>query len=236
MLGGSHAYGLNTAMSDVDYRGVYCYDDPHYIIGLKKDDVVDSREAGQDDIVYFELRKYLNLLRKTNTMAMELLFNNSWLEISPAFEMIQKNRTALIDPNYFYKSLKGYIQGELRLAFGERTGRLGGKRKEALGKYGYSPKNIVQIMRLTRAGDMFFQNGYFPVNIALQSKHHAEQMMDIKISPELYKDRLNYLRDMLSAMEFALDESYRLFRNQHNYHFDEKIANDICVDIYRTLL
>jgi predicted nucleotidyltransferase len=234
MLGGSHAYGLNTPASDIDYRGVYCYDDPHYILGLKKDDVFDSREAGKDDEVYYELRKYLNLLRKTNTMAMELLFNHSWIVIDSAFEQIQKKRESLIDSNYFYKSLVSYVTSETRLAFGERTGNLGGKRKAALDTFGYSPRNVLHILRLTRAGEIFFQRGIFPVNIALHSPPHAEQMMDIKLHPEKYQGKLSELRSIISQRMHALEESY-LTRKFH-YEYDDKVANDICVSIYKSML
>jgi hypothetical protein len=234
MLGGSHAYGLNSPQSDIDYRGVYCYDDPHYILGLKKDDVIDSRPIGEDDIVYYELRKYLNLLRKTNTMAMELLFNHNWIEITPEFELIQKNREKLIDPTYFYKSLKGYIQGELRLAFGERTGRLGGKRKEALDIYGYSPKNVCQLIRLGYAGKIFFEKGFFPVNISAHDKVLGEWLVSLKTNPQAFE--INTLRVLIEKYEAAFDEAYVSSTKKLDYKFDVNLANDICVQIYRTML
>ena len=75
------------------------------------------------------------------------------------------DRQSFIDTDNMFKCLRGYMQSELRLANGERTGQLGGKRKAQLDKYGFSPKNFVQLFRLAHAGVTLFQEGYFPVNV-----------------------------------------------------------------------
>lgn len=64
-----------------------------------------------------------------------------------------------------FRCLLGYMQGERRLANGERTGQLGSKRKAHLDKYGFSPKNFTQLFRLASCGKALFEKGYFPVNM-----------------------------------------------------------------------
>lgn len=57
-LGGSTAYGLNTPESDLDYRGVFINTDSSKILGLERMDHIQKQET--DDIVYYEIRKFLS--------------------------------------------------------------------------------------------------------------------------------------------------------------------------------
>src|SRR4051812_357976 len=140
---GSHAYGLSTLVSDTDWRGVYLLDDPALIIDpfrytASSQKCHDSIKDGVDES-YHELRHFFNILYAANTNAIEMLFVDRFVLISPLFLKIRANKEKLIDPNKFYKALKGYIQSETRLAIGERTGKLGGQRFEQVQKYGFSP-------------------------------------------------------------------------------------------------
>ena len=133
-LGGSTAYGLNTPSSDIDYRGVFVNDDPAKILGLDK--MLHIKKQETDDIVYYEVRKFMQLLRQGNTGALEILYS----EILPFdntyyFQIIQSYREKFVDVDKMFLCLRGYMQGERRLANGERTGQLGGKRKLAFENY-----------------------------------------------------------------------------------------------------
>lgn len=68
-IGGSRAYGLNTATSDTDIRGVFV---------LPKEKFYSLDYIGQvnnktNDIVYYELRKFIELCLKNNPNILELL-------------------------------------------------------------------------------------------------------------------------------------------------------------------
>lgn len=68
-ISGSRAYGLDTATSDTDIRGVFI---------LPKEQFYGLNYIGQinnetNDIVYYELRKFIELLAKNNPNMMELL-------------------------------------------------------------------------------------------------------------------------------------------------------------------
>lgn len=69
-LSGSRAYGLDSPQSDTDIRGVFILPEAYYF-GFNYIDQV-SNET--NDIVYYELTKYLQLLAKNNPTAIELLF------------------------------------------------------------------------------------------------------------------------------------------------------------------
>lgn len=229
MVGGSHAYGLNTATSDTDYRGVFVNPDIGHILGLGKERLEAKIEKSPEENTegaFFELRHYLNLLRKTNTMVLEILFNEDWLEKSPAFDLILQNKYELLDSERFYKSLRGYMQNEARLAFGERTGTLGSQRKAALDKYGFSPKNIVNLLRLCHAGGTFFRTGDFPVKV--ENSPLRVYLLDIKTHPEKFS--IKDLREMISDREMFLEQSYT--DKESVYVFNENVANDICRQIY----
>jgi hypothetical protein len=235
--GGSHAYGLNTPNSDYDERFVFVNEDIESIIGLGKNEFVDRRND-TEDCFGFELRHYMYNLKKTNTQAIEILFLNSryFKEVHPFFiTKIQNNKHRLLDPEYFYRSLKGYIFGERRLANGERPGKLGGKRTEQLEKYGFSPKNFVQLFRIATCGREFFLTGNFPVNIRDHDAKFADWLLDLKTNPEKFnKDVLN--KDV-DGYEKMLDFSYeQAKKNGFKTMFDPTLANEILFDFYYPLL
>lgn len=68
-ISGSHAYGLDTPTSDVDYRGIFI-SPPSEFYGL-----FPSEQASDDksDTVYYELKRFMDLLNKQNPNIIELL-------------------------------------------------------------------------------------------------------------------------------------------------------------------
>jgi predicted nucleotidyltransferase len=227
-LGGSTAYGLNTPQSDLDYRGVFVNTDPAYILGLSKFDVIQKQET--DDIVYFEARKFFQLLKDGNTGALEILFTDTenFIELAPEFKSVIENRLQFIDTDRMFKCLRGYMQGEVRLANGERTGQLGGKRKLQLEKHGYSPKNFVQLLRLAWTGITLFQEGFFPVNVKKYNVELAADLLDIKTHPEKYsKEQLN---ERYRTAEADLVKAYETRKVQ--YSFNVEMANDTLRKLY----
>jgi predicted nucleotidyltransferase len=231
MLGGSHSYGLNMPASDNDYRGVYLDTNISSIIGLNKNELQQTQNEKVDEVMT-EFRHTLRLLRQANTQTIELLFNEEWLICSPLWRQVQTYRHLLVDSERLYKCLKGYMQGEIRLANGERTGRLGGKRKEAIDKYGFSPKNWVQYYRLAWAGKVYFEEGYFPVNIKKVDPVLAANLLDIKTKPQDFKKE--ELNEAAARWERTLDIAYN--HRSKTTIFNEKIANDLCVMAYGRLV
>jgi uncharacterized protein len=69
-LSGSRAYGLDTPESDTDVKGIFILPEDLFY-GF---DYTDQVASEKNDIVYYELKKYLQLLAKNNPAAIELLF------------------------------------------------------------------------------------------------------------------------------------------------------------------
>ena len=227
-LGGSNAYGLNTPESDIDYRGVVCNTDPATILGLSRFDVIQKQE--KEDEVYYEVRKFFELLKDGNTGALEVLFNDKdkFLEFTPEFDLIYSERMSFVDTDKMFKCLRGYMQSELRLANGERTGQLGGKRKAQLEKYGFSPKNFVQLFRLAFCGVTLFQDGYFPVNVMKECPVLGAELFKLKTQPFLFtKEELN---KNVAEAEAKLVTAYET--RKFNYTFDMEKANKLLTVIY----
>lgn len=68
-IGGSRAYGLATETSDYDIRGVYILPQDQFYSFNYVEQISDER----GNVVYYELRKFLDLLAKNNPNMLELL-------------------------------------------------------------------------------------------------------------------------------------------------------------------
>lgn len=240
LLGGSHLYHLNTSESDIDERGVFCHLDPKYIIGTKRFDEERRQPKDTDeDVVIKELSHYCNLLSKSNTEALDLLFcdESEFTEITDEFRILRENRLKFIDSNRLFNCLRGYMKGERRLMNGERKGQIGGKRYKKLQKVGYSPKNAVQLMRLAIVGIDFFLYDQYRVdtrlfNSALFEVDMHDHLMGIKTTPELYsKERVNAEVDYLEELLVKAFENRRL-----TYKFNEVVLNEMLMKIYMPIL
>lgn len=223
LIGGSTLYGLNTPDSDIDYRGLFFASRKEYVAGF--DSIESIVQTGDIDSAYYELTHYLKLLRKSNTQVLEMLFasESSFTRTSKLFNRIRENRYSLIDSHVLKSSLKGYVYSEMRLATGERSGRLGGKRKESVTKYGFSPKNFVQILRLCRVGRTFFTDGNYMVNVQLSDPSFHEELMDIKTQPQKYT--VEELKARVASEYDLLVET--MDKSDVNYSFDSELASDL---------
>jgi predicted nucleotidyltransferase len=179
IVAGSRLYGLDTPDSDVDTRGVFLNTGHAEILGLSREINIKSRV---EDTLLVEFRHYLGHLRRTNTSAIELLFAEGFEVLEDEFRIVRENRQRLIDSDRLFISLMGYIQSERRLANGDRTGELGGKRKEWLDRYGFSPKNFSHLLRLAHCGEAFFRTSVYPVCLRGSPAH--ELIFSIKTEPE----------------------------------------------------
>ncbi len=68
-IGGSRAYGLDTPESDTDIRGVYCLPLDGYLMYSYQEQVNDAT----NDVVYYELGKFIKLLCGNNPNMLEML-------------------------------------------------------------------------------------------------------------------------------------------------------------------
>lgn len=227
IVAGSRLYGLATPDSDTDTRGVFLNTDPAEVLGLSRRDVL-KRES--EDTLFIEFRHFLGHLRRTNTSAIELLFAEGFDSMTDEFRVVRENRLSLIDSEMLFSSLMGYIHSERRLANGERTGELGGKRKAQLEEYGFSPKNFSHLLRLAYCGAHFFRTSFYPVSLV--EAEFREFLFSVKAEPWRHsRDGLNLLSD--DAID-KLRHAYEV--RERSFKFDLGLANQLCLDFYLPFL
>ena len=86
-IGGSRAYGLDTPTSDTDIRGVFILPKSMYY----SLDYIDQINDETNDIVYYELQKFISLCSKNNPNILELLnvSDDCVLQKNPLFDQIK---------------------------------------------------------------------------------------------------------------------------------------------------
>lgn len=93
-ISGSHAYGLNTATSDTDHRGVFIAPKELFYGMHCPDQVADDKS----DTVYYELSRFIELITKQNPNIIELLGmpEDCVLSMHPLFDRILANKDKFI--------------------------------------------------------------------------------------------------------------------------------------------
>lgn len=111
---GSHLYGTDTPLSDLDYKGVHLPSGRAILLG-KPENVIDStiklsdtvkNQAGDVDEQSYSLAKFLGMLIAGDTVATEILFAppHAIIEMDPMWPAIQAHAKLLIN-----KQIKGFV-------------------------------------------------------------------------------------------------------------------------------
>lgn len=112
-IAGSKAYGLDTAKSDTDIRGVFVLPKNRFY-GL---DYTEQVNNATNDIVYYELKRFMELLSKNNPNILEMLN-------TPANCVLQKHGIIdLLKPKFFLsklceKTFANYAYTQIKKAYG----------------------------------------------------------------------------------------------------------------------
>jgi predicted nucleotidyltransferase len=229
---GSKSYGLSNKDSDKDEAFLFLNTKVSDIIGLNRHDHQNKLDESIDSTGY-ELRHFLNLLRKGNSSCLEFLHNEIWIERTKEFDYIKKHKKELIDSKKIFRVLLGYMSGEKHIITGtNHKGKLGEKRKSQLEQFGYSYRNCVHALRLARTGIIFFRDGYYPVNIVECDKDYGAMIKDVKNNPQNYK--AENLINLIEKLEGEMKKCFDL--RSINYKFNEDIANEICCELYLPFL
>jgi len=112
-LSGSRAYGLDTPQSDTDIRGVFILPQEIFYGFHAVEQVCSER----NDIVYYELRKYCQLLAKNNPATLEMLFapEETLLHKHPLMDRIKPEKVV---SRLCRDSFAGYAMGQVKKAKG----------------------------------------------------------------------------------------------------------------------
>ena len=109
---GSHLYGTNTELSDIDIRGVFIASKKYYF-GFEHIEQFESK--GENDIVLYELRKFFRLCLDNNPNIVELLFvpesrsivhSDIWKNIISNYELFISKKARYTFSGYAFSQLK----------------------------------------------------------------------------------------------------------------------------------
>ena len=116
VIRGSHAYGTNLPTSDTDYSGVFVQNIDS-ILGMS---YVDQINDDKNDIVIYELRRFLELLAKNNPTILELLNTPEDCIIykHPLFDTILDNKDKFLT-KICANSFGGYAKEQISKAKGQ---------------------------------------------------------------------------------------------------------------------
>lgn len=88
-ISGSHAYGTNTPESDIDKKGIFIMPKKDfYSLGY-----IEQVNDEKYDIVYYEIKKYIEMLLKSNPNALEILASSkeNIINKNPIFDLLDLN-------------------------------------------------------------------------------------------------------------------------------------------------
>lgn len=116
VIRGSHAYGTNVETSDTDYAGIFIQSIDDILGNKYKEQINDDN----NDIVIYEVRRFLELLGSNNPTVLELLNTPEDCVIykDPAFDIILENRENFIT-KICAKSFGGYAKMQIQKAKGQ---------------------------------------------------------------------------------------------------------------------
>jgi hypothetical protein len=166
------------SIDDIDIMGVYMADKKYYVgLGLQKYAKVIEKFIDKYDVVYYELRHFLNLLVKSNPNVLSLLWiaDNHYLKNTVYGQMLIENRD-LFSSKVAHASFTGYAYSQLkRMENCAFKGYMGQKRKALVEKFGYDCKNAAHCIRLLKMGMEFLATG--TLNVA---RPDAKWLLGIK--------------------------------------------------------
>jgi len=112
VLSGSHAYGLNTPESDRDIRGLFIAP-MELTMSIFRN--LEQEQDKTNDIQFYELQKYLNLLQAQNPNIIELLWMppDCILYKHPIMDLLLKNREKLLSTKVRH-SYAGYAMSQMK--------------------------------------------------------------------------------------------------------------------------
>jgi uncharacterized protein len=164
---GSIAHNLQDGpIDDIDTMGV-CIAPLEYYLGLKRFEQFEKQPTEEDnkDIVVYDIKKYFNLLLKSNPNVISLLWNHPDMYIHKT-ELGQKliDNRSIFSSQQAFKSFYGYAYSQLKkMTHRDYKGYMGAKRKSLVDQHGYDTKNACHLIRLLKMGVEFLQTGELTV-------------------------------------------------------------------------
>jgi len=164
------------SIDDIDLMGIFLFPKENYI-GLNKGKETIEKFIDKYDMVFYEFKKFVNLLLKANPNVLSMLWlkEHHYLYKTEVGQKLIDNRD-LFSSKLIYKSFTGYAYSQLKkMTHHSSEGYMGKKRKALLKKYGFDVKNASHCIRLLKMGIEFLLSGELNV-----FRHDAPMLLEIK--------------------------------------------------------
>lgn len=208
IVSGSRAYGTEVEESDTDYRGVII-PPRNYFLGL---DTFEQYESKDPDVVYYSIKKFLQLALKANPNILELVFAED-------HEILDQFGKQLVDMRGQFLSQKcattytGYAIAQLKRLHNSTAPASRTEARMALvEKYGYDTKFGMHMVRLCRTGIEVLREGKLLVR-----RPDAADLLEIRHGKYTLEEMLEYGEQLLVEMKEAEAHSVLPKKPDYNY-------------------
>ena len=224
-LTGSHLYGTNTPESDVDLRGVFVPPEPYFLGFLQN---VKQFEDKENDIVFYDLRKFLKLAANNNPNILEMLYipDKMMKSASPMWYNIVAHRHLFVAKTSF-KTFMGYAHAQIKRIerhYGKEPNPDRNPKRAALEKkFGYDTKHAMHIFRLGYECQELFKTGEitFPLK-------EATKLLQIKNGLYTFEEVKEHFKEMEEELK-ELEDTSMLPKTAYFKDIDE-----LCVKCMKT--
>lgn len=181
---GSRAYGLDSAASDTDRRGVYL---PPARLHWSLAGVPEQIEDKGAEECYWELQKFLILALKANPNVLECLYTPMVEHATPLADELREMRAIFLS-KLIYQTYNGYVLSQFKKL--EQDLRTKGAIKQ---------KHAMHLIRLLLAGATALREGIIPVSVT----EHRERLLAIKRGEMLWDDINAWRLELHQAFDAA---------------------------------
>lgn len=190
---GSRAYGLNDENSDIDIKGVYQQTNDE-ILGFRYKERIDVSA----DEVYYEVRKFIELIGKSNPTILEMLWlpDSMILQTSEIFEFIKNSRYSFLSKECKFSYL-GYAQAQIKKAKNNRDS-----------------KNLMHVFRLVMSAEQIVKNLIIPVLLDSEQiilcREIKQNIIDFDDAIILAEEKIKFVSDLFdkSFLKEKIDQNY----------------------------
>jgi hypothetical protein len=237
---GSIAHGMYVpnsdpnSIDDIDLMGIFLFPPKNYI-GLPQGKETVERFIGKYDMVFYEFRKFIRLLLKSNPNVLGMLWlqDNHYLLGTNTGQLLRDNRE-IFSSKLAYKSFTGYAYSQLkRMTHNSTQGYMGEKRKTLVEKYGYDCYDDETTEFLTNSGWKSFDDIKFTDKLGTVSPLTGEFEFQnyLSTTDKLYTGKMYILEPYLSKCiitknhNVLVSSAHRGPKNNYSNEYVEERSN-----------
>ena len=161
---GSHAFGLATADSDDDLRGIYLPPARLHWSMFKLPEQLEFADETKDE-VYWELEKFLRLALQANPNVLEVLWSPLVLHVDEVARRLLDMRQVFLT-RHLYKTYSAYVLSQFR-----RMSKAHAKSGE------YKPKHAMHLIRMLYSGIETLRTGLLRLDLG----ERRDELLQIKL-------------------------------------------------------